>query len=79
MTFTQSTLPGVRCRELHETRRRILRRLYHKFKNGFWYCNDCESTTEREEGEQGQPAHCEKCGSHRIEWNQPALQVEQSL
>jgi len=37
--------------------------------NGFWFCHDCASVCERIEGEQGQPAHCKRCRSHRIEWN----------
>jgi DNA-directed RNA polymerase subunit RPC12/RpoP len=38
----------------------------------YWFCADCEKVTEREEGEQGQPAHCQRCGSHRIQF-QPAV------
>lgn len=40
---------------------------------GFWYCEDCLAPCEREEGEQGQPAHCANCGSHDIHYNRPAL------
>lgn len=38
---------------------------------GYWYCYDCEKVTEREEGEQGQPAHCLFCRSHRIRYVEP--------
>ena len=67
----RSVLPRV---TVHQVRRQILTSLLEKFQNGFWYCNDCSHSTEREEGEQGQPAHCSICGSHRIEWNRPATQ-----
>ena len=39
--------------------------------SGYWYCRDCECMCDREEGEQGQPAHCSRCMSPRIEWNSP--------
>lgn len=42
---------------------------------GFWSCKDCDGVCEREEGEQGQPAHCLLCCSHRIEWNPPIDQI----
>jgi DNA-directed RNA polymerase subunit RPC12/RpoP len=67
----RSVLPRA---TVHKVRRAILGELLGKFQAGFWYCADCEHTTEREEGEQGQPAHCLRCGSHRIGWNRPALQ-----
>jgi hypothetical protein len=35
-------------------------------KEGAWFCADCERRCERVEGENGQPAHCHRCGSHRI-------------
>ena len=47
------------------------------FMSGFYYCNDCDCRTERIEGEQGQPAHCSRCGGHRITWNPPLDQVLQ--
>ncbi|HEV2210071.1 MAG TPA: hypothetical protein VG167_14925 [Verrucomicrobiae bacterium] len=34
-----------------------------------WWCRDCERITEREESDQGQPAKCSLCGSHRIEYH----------
>ena len=46
---------------------------------GFWFCNRCEHTCEREEGEQGQPAHCGFCGSPDIVHYPPAYNVEPSL
>lgn len=52
-------------------RRRLLARLVHALE-GFWWCRDCDSPTERVEGEQGQPSHCARCGSHRISYEQPA-------
>lgn len=56
-------------------RGRILSRLKRVFREGFWYCHHCEATCEREEGEQGQPAHCERCCSPRIEWCPPRLRI----
>ena len=38
---------------------------------GYWHCADCRAACEREEGEQGQPAHCTTCGSVRILWVPP--------
>jgi hypothetical protein len=43
---------------------------------GFWFCHDCDCMCERIEGEQGMPAHCDRCGGHRIEWNPP---IDQAL
>jgi hypothetical protein len=43
---------------------------------GSWFCNDCKRFCERIEGEQGQPAHCDKCGSHRITFLEPLKQKE---
>jgi hypothetical protein len=43
---------------------------------GFWFCADCKRICEREEGEQGQPAHCGFCNSPRISYNGPAGQQE---
>lgn len=58
---------------------RLASELKHKISevllNGFWYCYGCESITEREEGEQGQPAHCGRCGSARVEWQPPVHQA----
>jgi hypothetical protein len=46
------------------------------FSNGFWYCDTCESRCERVEGENGQPSHCDRCGSPQIDWNKPAWLLE---
>jgi len=43
---------------------------------GFWFCHNCDCICERIEGEQGQPAHCHRCHSPRIEWNPP---IDQAL
>ena len=66
----QSVLPRA---TVHHVRREIWSKLLARIQAGYWFCHGCEGPTEREEGEQGQPAHCSKCGSHRIEWNRPAL------
>jgi hypothetical protein len=69
----QSVLPAAtpkKCRE-EKTKAQIESKLSDIFKNGFWYCLDCEGRCERIEGEQGQPSHCDKCGSPRIRWNEP--------
>lgn len=55
-----------------QVRRRIFGRLMLALEdNGGWWCQDCGQQTEREEGEQGQPAHCLRCGSHRIRYQPP--------
>jgi hypothetical protein len=63
-------------KRIHQVRRAILGSFLEKMNAGFYWCLDGEHVCEREEGEQGQPAHCSRCGSHRIQWNRPALQVE---
>jgi len=73
MKTTQSVLPAAtpkKCRE-EETKNFILGKLTEIFKNGFWFCQDCQSRCERIEGEHGQPDHCDRCRSHRIKWNPP--------
>ena len=45
-----------------------------KLFEGFWLCADCNRWCEREEGENGLPAHCHRCGSHRLTWQAPILQ-----
>ena len=40
---------------------------------GFWFCYGCDRSCERIEGEQGQPAHCSRCKSPRIEYHPPAF------
>ena len=78
MKVYQSVLPAASRRECEaESTRdfRIARKLKSQlsqiFRDGFWYCNSCESRCERIEDENGQPAHCDKCGSPRIDWNRP--------
>lgn len=53
-------------------RRRLQARLTLALeRGGGWWCYDCESECERMEGEQGQPATCGRCGSHRIQYQPP--------
>lgn len=40
--------------------------------SGYWRCLDCMAINSREEGEQGQPAHCGRCGSHKLK-REPAV------
>ena len=54
---------------------KLKREIEKALTNGFWSCQTCERMTEREEGEQGQPAHCARCGSPRIKWNPPVYEV----
>jgi hypothetical protein len=56
---------------------RFKRKLQSMYTEGFWDCKDCQAPCDREEGENGQPAHCHRCGSHRIKWNPPVDQVLQ--
>lgn len=49
--------------------RRLWARISHALESSGWYCLDCEKPTERIEGEHGQPAACERCGSCRIEYH----------
>lgn len=68
-----SVLPAAKA---HHLRRRMLANFIGAVREGFWYCNDHDGLCDRVEGEQGQPAHCSVCGSHRIEFHQPALLSE---
>jgi hypothetical protein len=73
MKTTQSVLPGAirkACREA-QIAAKLKSSLAETFKNGFWYCQACESRCERVEGENGQPSHCDRCGDHHIKWNPP--------
>ena len=54
----------------------VKRRIGSLLTAGFWWCFDCLAVCDREEGEQGQPAHCAACGSHRIKWNKPELEEQ---
>lgn len=74
MKTYQSKLPAATrkdCR-LEAIGRKLRAKLSEIFRNGFWFCLDCEKQCERVEGEQGRPDHCDQCGSHRIQWNPPA-------
>jgi hypothetical protein len=74
MKTTQSVLPAAtpkKCRE-EKIGEQIKAKLSELFKDGFWFCQGCESRCERIEGENGQPSHCDQCGSYRIKWNAPA-------
>jgi hypothetical protein len=66
-------LPGATRKQCRESQigAKIKAKLSSLFKNGYWFCFDCETSCERVEGEQGQPDHCDRCGSHRIRWNAP--------
>jgi uncharacterized paraquat-inducible protein A len=75
MKTTQSVLPAAtlkKCRTEKEIGAQIKANLTRMFKNGFWYCCDCETRCEMVEGEHGQPNHCDRCGSHKITWEAPA-------
>ncbi len=56
---------------------KLKRQIQSIFEQGFWFCKDCDCRCERIEGEQGQPAHCDRCGSPHIEWNPPVHQALQ--
>lgn len=58
-------------RNPHELFREMKARILETLQQGFWFCHTCESPTERNEGENGQPAHCGRCGSFRIEFVPP--------
>lgn len=73
MKTTQSVLPAAtrkKCRE-QEIGAEIKAKLTDVFSNGFWFCLDHDGRCERVEGENGQPSHCDECGSPRIKWNPP--------
>ena len=82
MKTYQSVLPASSRRECQAeaTRQRHLAELKSNlakiFADGFWFCHDCDTKCERIEGEQGQPAHCDRCGSARIDWNPPIWLAE---
>jgi hypothetical protein len=67
----QQTKPASDC----QVRRRIFGRLLLGLSDGGWWCLDCEKQTERIEGEQGLPAHCERCLSHRIQYQPPLTRI----
>jgi hypothetical protein len=55
---------------------RAITNLQRIFRDGFWFCFDCEARCERIEGENGQPHSCDRCGSSRIEYVPPAWLIE---
>lgn len=71
MKVYQSVLPAATRKSCNELARELKANIEAVLMTGFWYCNGCEARCEREEGEQGQPAHCERCGSMRIEYCPP--------
>lgn len=72
MRTYQTALPGAtRISITPEIARNLKASITTILQTGFWYCHTCEARTEREEGEQGQPAHCERCDSSRIEYCPP--------
>ena len=46
-------------------------RLERALRGGYWFCHSCDAMCEREEGEHGEPAHCQRCGSARLEYVPP--------
>jgi hypothetical protein len=81
MKTYQSVLPGATRKDCKPERERkigaqIKLRLFKAFSNGFWFCHDCQTSCERVEGENGQPSHCDRCGSPQIDWNKPAWLLE---
>jgi hypothetical protein len=51
---------------------RLSLKLRELSERGYWRCLGCDAVDCREEGEQGQPAHCSRCGSPRLSY-QPAV------
>jgi len=43
--------------------------------SGYWLCQDCSAINSREEGEQGQPAHCGSCRSTRLKLQPAAFEL----
>jgi hypothetical protein len=62
---------------------RLASAMWGRFKNalrsGFWFCDDCQTSCERIEDDHGQPAHCHRCGSHRIAWTAPIIVEDTEL
>lgn len=46
-------------------------KLTDAFKNGYWFCLNCQRLTERIEPDNGQPAFCARCRSPRLEYHPP--------
>lgn len=58
-----------------QVRGRIWARVVLAANGGGWFCEDCRAHTERQESDQGQPASCARCGSHKINYVPPAKDV----
>lgn len=69
-------LQPARLVDVDLIRDQLKRNIESVLMNGFWFCADCDCMCERIEGENGQPAHCDRCGGHRIAYNPP---VDQAL
>ena len=67
--------PDDRLQTTDDLARSLRHRIEFVLLSGFWFCRDCDGMCERIEGEQGMPAHCDRCGSYRIEWNPPVDQL----
>ena len=79
MKSYQCALPAASRSErtrLRHLSREIKSNLLQIFRDGFWFCPDCQARCERIEGENGQPHSCDRCGSSRIEYVQPAWLIE---
>jgi transcription initiation factor IIE alpha subunit len=83
MKTSMSVLPAATRKECRKTKihsliRKLKDSLEKSLNHGFWFCQACEARCERIEGEQGQPAHCDLCGSHRIEYLPPITNALQT-
>jgi hypothetical protein len=54
-----------------EIRAKLKHQLDVLLTEGFWICSSCEQICDRIESDNGQPASCSTCGSHKITWNPP--------
>jgi uncharacterized paraquat-inducible protein A len=54
-----------------EIRQKLHCKISDVINNGSWLCNDCDSFCDRIEGENGQPAHCHRCGGYRLKFVPP--------
>jgi uncharacterized paraquat-inducible protein A len=65
--------PGVLDMEAkaEEIRQKLHRQISDVLANGSWHCQDCDRFCDRIEGENGQPAHCSRCGGHKLNFVGP--------
>jgi uncharacterized paraquat-inducible protein A len=49
-----------------QIREKVRRKIDQVISSGTWCCKDCDSFCDRIEDDHGQPAKCDRCGSHRI-------------